>query len=69
VIKNFQAIDKNLSYEDGPALERGGIRCFLEDFLCQSYEVEDLIKDLNQIFDVSDGYFEELLHLNNTEDK
>ena len=63
VMDNFREMDKDLSCEDGPALDRGGVNEFLSGFICIGYSGIDAANDMSRILDVPLGYVKRRLNL------
>ena len=64
VFDNFKLMDKNLGYEDGPTLDRGGIGCWLQDFMCYSWHGEKAAQDIAKLFDVPVDYVRRVCGIN-----
>lgn len=63
VIDNFELIDKDLAYDEGPGLDRGGISCWLQDFIYAGWKGEEAANDIAKLFDVPLDYARDRLGL------
>lgn len=64
VIDNFKLFDSSLDRDEGPSLERGGVSCWINDYVCDSWRADEAAIDLAKTFDLPQEYFLTMLEGN-----